>query len=469
MAARLSIRARLTIAFVGALAIVLALAGTFVYVRTESQLTEAIDDRLEGRFEAIAAPLEAGEVPRDGDAAMVGGPSEEEFAQLIGPGGEVIASSTGELDAAAVEPGAVGSGAPQMIDGVTVPGVEGSARTLAGSVAGTVVVVGVSTEDRDEALGEIATGFAIGAPLALLVAGLLGYLLAARAMAPVESLRERAEAITLDRAGERLPLPPADDELRRLATTLNAMLDRIESALERERVFVADASHELRTPLAILRAELELADRPERDPAALRAALRSTAEEVERLSRLADDLLVIARTDQGRLPIEPEPVDVRELLERVAARFAAPAAAAGRSIAVEASEPIVADLDPTRIEQALGNLVDNALRHGAGEVRLLADASDGAVGLEVADGGDGFPPGFEGRAFERFTRADEGRTGAGAGLGLAIVSAIARAHGGSVEVVGDRAPAAVRITLPLIPLSSARHTPPAEPDERSRA
>jgi signal transduction histidine kinase len=341
--------------------------------------------------------------------------------------------------------------ASALVDGTKVVGIEGDAAVLAApadSPAGPVVVVaGSSTDDRREALAGIAGAFLIGAPLALALAGGLGFWLATRALAPVEELRRRAAEITLDRDHERLQLPGADDELRRLAETLNSMLDRIEESLARERVFVADASHELRTPLAILRAELDLARLPERTRDELRESIRSASEEVDRLSRLAEDLLVIARADQGRLPIKREQVAVRPLLERVATRFAPRAADAGRRTSVDADPGLRAELDVLRVEQALGNLADNAIRHGAGEVRLAARSSDGALLIEVADAGDGFPEGFEEVAFKRFTRGDAGRTGAGAGLGLSIVRAIARAHGGDVLIVQPGTPTTVRIEL----------------------
>jgi two-component system OmpR family sensor kinase len=265
----------------------------------------------------------------------------------------------------------------------------------------------------------------------------------------VEAMRRRAREITLERSGDRLPLPRADDEIHQLGATLNEMLDRIEASLERERVFVADASHELRGPLAVLRTELELAGRQERSPEELRAALGSAAEEVDRLSQLAEDLLVIARSDQGRLPIARQRVELQTLLERVRERFVRRATEGGREIVVDASDSESAELDPLRIEQALGNLIENALRHGGGEVRLSARRDNGATVFEVSDQGPGFPDGFESRAFERFTRADDGRTGGGAGLGLAIARAIAVAHGGEVEISDSGAAATtLRITLP---------------------
>jgi two-component system, OmpR family, sensor kinase len=265
-------------------------------------------------------------------------------------------------------------------------------------------------------------------------------------------MRRRAEEITAERSGERLPLPRAEDEIHHLGETLNLMLDRLDAGLQRERVFVADASHELRTPLAILGAELELADRQDRSRDYLRAAVGSARDEIDRLSRMAEDLLVIARVDQGKLPIARQPLELRALLERVRDRFAHRAEGSKREIAVDAPLGSPVDLDPFRVEQALGNLVDNALRHGKGRVLLSGRRHDGMVELEVSDEGSGFPDGFEGEAFERFTRADPGRGGGGTGLGLAIVRAIAVAHGGEVNVVssgGNPTTTTLRLTLPL--------------------
>ena len=229
------------------------------------------------------------------------------------------------------------------------------------------------------------------------------------------------------------------------------MLDRLEAGVQRERVFVDEASHELRTPLAILAAELELADRPERSPEDLRAAVGSAREEIDRLSQLAEDLLVIARFDQGKLPIARQPVELRALLERVRDRFARRAKSDQREIAVDAAAGPLVDLDPFRIEQALGNLVDNALVHGGGDVSLSATQEDGFVVLEVSDQGSGFDAGFEGEAFERFARGDGGRRGGGAGLGLAIVRAIAVSHGGGVSVVSapGNSTTTVQVRLPI--------------------
>jgi signal transduction histidine kinase len=220
--------------------------------------------------------------------------------------------------------------------------------------------------------------------------------------------------------------------------TLNDMLERLQAAVEHERRFVADASHELRTPLALLRTELELALRRPRSHDELTDALRSAAEETERLSRLAEDLLFLARADQGTLPLRLEVVRAEDLLTNVAARFASRADNLHRRLDVQPADGgAEIEVDPGRIEQALTNLVDNALVYGAGAVELSCEVSGGIVELHVRDAGPGFPPDFRARAFDRFSRADEARSNGGAGLGLSIVELVARAHGGSVGL-GDR-------------------------------
>ena len=277
-----------------------------------------------------------------------------------------------------------------------VPGVEGQARLLGRSLdtprGALLVLVGVSLEERDDALqGLLGELFVVG-PAALLLASLLAYALAQAALRPVEAMRTEAAAISAAEPSRRLPRPEARDEISRLADTLNEMLARLEAALVRERSFVADASHELRTPLALLKSELELALRRPRSPAELEQALRSAAHETDRLVRLAEDLLVLARSDQGRLPLRRTPVSAAGILSQVAERFRPEAERAGRAIQVVAPDGLRVVGDVVRLEQALGNLVDNALRHGGGAIRLSARERNGAVELHVADGARGFRP-----------------------------------------------------------------------------
>ena len=300
-----------------------------------------------------------------------------------------------------------------------------------------MLLVGGSLEDRDETAHRFLLALGVVGPAALLLVSLLGYGLATAALRPVESMRLEAGAISASEPGRRLPLPSSRDEIRRLGETLNEMLDRLETALERERSFVADASHELRTPLTLLGIELELALRRPRSEQELEAALRSAANEAARLTRLADDLLLLAATDGSGLPLRREPIATRELLDRIAGRFSSRAHALGRTVTVDAPDALTVDADPLRLEQALGNLIENALRHGHGPVRLTARERGDEVELHVLDAGSGFQPEFLPHAFDRFSRGDRARTGDGTGdgtgLGLTIAAAIASAHGGSIR------------------------------------
>ncbi len=373
------------------------------------------------------------------------GNDDENVAQVIVPGrltSELLITPE-EVARAATEAFLVNRDALRALDGEP-------ARLLVTPVGdGLVLVVGASLEDRDEALGELLAQLLVAGPLALVLAALVGYVVAGAALRPVEAMRRRAEEVSSDRTGQRLPLPAARDEIRRLGETLNAMLARLEAGFARERRFIADASHELRTPLALLRTELELALRRPRTQEELERALASALDEVDRTARLAEDLLVLARVDEGALPLRPEPVAAADLLDVVARRFSSRAATEGRTIDTAAPAGISLHVDGLRLEQALGNLVDNALRHGAGAVRLTAASRNGTTELRVSDEGPGFPPEFLPRAFQRFARADEARSGGSTGLGLAIVQAIARAHGGTAEARnGNGGGAVVVILLP---------------------
>ena len=437
---RVPIRVRLAALLALAMMLVLAGVGLFVYLRLASDLNESVDSALDAR---LAAVVRSGEV-----AAGSAGDPEDGFAQLLAPDGGVLARTGGSTAPALTRAELARAADGERVEAErTVAGVDGTARMVAATRGDgvTVAVVGQSLDDRDETLGALAGAFAVGAPVAALVVALLGYGLAATGLRPVERMRRRAGGVSMERAAEPLPLPAARDEIRRLGTTLNEMLDRLRRSYERERRFVADASHELRTPVAVIKAELEAALRAAGPDPDLREALAAAADECDRLAQLAEDLLVLARSGDGALPVRPEPLDAAEMLERVRTRFAARAGERGRELAVEADPGLVLTGDELRLTQALGNLVDNALRHGSGTITLRARAAGAGAELDVADEGAGPPPELQDRAFERFARGDEARTRGGAGLGLAIVRAIAEAHGGSAELAGG---ARVVVRLP---------------------
>jgi signal transduction histidine kinase len=436
---RLPIRLRVTAAFAVAMAVVLAALGWFLYARLESHLRTELDTSLQVRADDLVALVrQGGSLAPSGRGLIEPG---ESFAQLLDRNGRVLDATRPLRHAALLDPAAIRK--PTYENRPSVPGLNDPARLLAIPVPRGVLIVGATRQNNVETLASFRDELLIAGPVALLLASIAGYFLAGLSLRQVESMRRRAATISAETPGERLPVPATSDEVERLGTTLNEMLARLEAGLQRERDFVADAGHELRTPLALLRTELELALRQGRSEEELREALRASVEEVDRLARLADDLLLIARYDRGRLPLRVEVVDARSLLDSVVTRFQWRADEASRPLAGEAPSGLTVRGDRLRLEQALGNLVDNALRYGGGRVTMRAASVNGTVELVVEDQGNGFTDGFADRAFERFSRARH--DGGGAGLGLAIVRVIAEAHGGSADIAGQ---SRVRLRLP---------------------
>jgi signal transduction histidine kinase len=444
---RLSIRARLTLVSAVLVVGVLVAAGAFIYLRLDADLEDTVDAGLRSRADALLAA--SGEL---GEARLI--EADEAFAQILGPEGDVLDASSVLGDGPMVDADELGP-LPAFVE-ATVSTSDGPvpARILAVPVAdGSVLLIGASVEDQEGALARLAVLMVLGGAAAVvLVVGVIWVVVGA-ALRPVEAMRAEAAAISASEPGRRLPVRESGDELARLGETLNAMLARLEESIERERRFVDDASHELRTPLANLKAELDLALRGSRDAEELESALRSASEETDRMARLAEDLLVLARADRGRLPVRRERVDVAELVNRAVEPFGARAAGRGVDLEARVPEDLAADLDEMRIAQALGNLVDNALRATPGGGRVVVEAfrDDGGLRLEVRDTGPGFPSTFLPSAFEAFARPDvsRARPDGGAGLGLAIVRAVAEAHGGVAEATNPPGGgASVVLTIP---------------------
>jgi len=445
---RLSIRGRLALVVAAALAVVLAAVGGFVYARVSVQLDKPISSELREhiqgrtRFLKRGEPIVRGSGPvgtqlLDGQGRMIERSVESPPQPLLTPAQARRTIRFGRLRA--FESG------DQRIEAATAPY---NGRRL-------IIVASSSLAQREHALARLREQLIVGSLVGLLAATLAAYLIARRAFRPFETMRRQAAAISAAEPGGRLAVPGADDELTRLAGTLNDMLDRLERALAHERRFVAEASHELRTPLAVLRAELELARSRPRSREELAEALDSVAEETDRLTRLADDLLVLARADEGGVR-DCTPLLAQELVETVATRFETRAAELRRRIEIDAPEDLCVSGDRSALHRALTNLVDNSLRYGAGTVSISARPDGGRVQLRVADRGPGFPLEFLPVAFERFSRATGERSPDGAGLGLALVNAVAVAHGG-VAYAGNQAGggAEVWLTLPRAELPAA--------------
>jgi heavy metal sensor kinase len=425
------------------MASVLAGSGWFLYARTASHLERALNRELELRSQDLAALVKQPQATLASRSKTRFVEHGESYAQLVDRNGRVLDATRPLGGAALLRPAELQAAfrSPVFANRRRVPGLDEPSRFLGTPVtrAGRklVLLVGATRENRAETLASFRDELLIAGPIALVLASLAGYLLAGLSLRQVESMRRRAAAISAEIPGERLPVPPTGDELEHLGRTLNEMLDRLENALQRERDFLADAGHELRTPLALLRTELELALRHGRSIDDLRRALRASSQEVDRVTQLTEDLLLIARSDRGRLPLRIETLDAAELVESVVRRFQWRAEEEHRELVPALRPGTEIRVDRLRIEQALGNLVDNALRHGDGPVRLDASVEDGYVTLHVRDAGPGFPPAFLERAFERFSRSQPGRDGSGSGLGLSIVRAIAEAHGGQANAANS--------------------------------
>ena len=445
---RLPIRLRLTLTFAVGMVVVLAALGGFLYVRLGHALLETIDMGLRSRAETIISSSHTGAFA-DQSGALID--PDEAFAQILDPRmSDTIVDSSPAVAAAPMLPASTLSSivAPTFLDR-RVPGVEDPARLLVVPISGgRLAVVGATLSDRQEALHRFLLELAIAAPVALALTSAAGWAVAGTALRPVERIRAEAAAISASEPERRLPVPLAHDELSRLATTLNEMLARLQDSLSRERRFVDDASHELRTPLAILKGELDLALARARAPEELEATVRRASLETDRLARLAEDLLVLARAHGRHLPVhrvEANPADV-----------VGGAMKAHRRRAEEAGVRLTTDvpdgtfmLDQDRLRQVLENLLDNAIRHTprGGEVLVRAAFDQDHLRLSVEDSGPGFPDGFLEQAFEPFARRNED-TNEGAGLGLAIVRAIAQAHGGTAT--GENPPTGgARVTLSI--------------------
>jgi signal transduction histidine kinase len=448
---RVPIRLRLTLVFSGIMAIVLAATGAVLYLRFAADFDSTIDGSLRSRAADVAALV------KEADSGLSEGrlSNQESFAEVLDGRARVLDSTPllkGRALLSRSELRRAQQG-PVFFDHQAGAGLRDESRLYAVPVDARgrrlVAVVGSSIAARTESLSDLRQLLFIGGPIALALASLAAYWVAAAALRPVEAMRARAAGISSAGPGLRLPVPPSKDEVARLGETLNAMLERLAEASEHERAFVADASHELRTPLAILKTELELALQGGRSPEELHAALASAAEETDRLTQLAEDLLTIAQTDRGELPIRPERAPVAEIMGDVASRFSRRAEDAGRPLDIEMEPDLRLEADRLRLDQALGNMLDNALRYGSGPVSLTARARDGLIELHVLDRGPGLPEEFRERAFERFSRASASRNDGGSGLGLAIVEAIAHAHGGEAHLANRPGGGAdVWITLP---------------------
>ena len=329
-------------------------------------------------------------------------------------------------------------------------------RLVPGPDGPVVVQAATSLASIDQELAELSAVLLLAGPLALACALGGGYVLARKALAPVARMAQTADQITAARLDRRIDVRNSDDELGRLARTLNGMIARLERSFEEIRRFTADAAHELRTPIAVLRNEAEVTLRMPREPEQYRAVLEDQLEELLRLSRLADRLLFLCRGDAGLLAIAREPVALRDVVEDVVEHMRVVAEEKGVTLDSEGGAPCLVQGDEDQLRRLLFNLVDNAIKFTPprGTVRIETTNGQAEAQILVTDSGIGIPPEHVPHVFQRFYRVDPARGPdmTGTGLGLAIARSIAEAHGGAIAIestvgVGTR----VILTLPAKP------------------
>ena len=449
-----SVRVRLALWYVGVMVVVLAvyIAAVFELVRTnasgvlDEQLRVDFDwasDMLAQRPDGTIAPYdETGE----GDSPWLQVWSVN--GQLLYDTPEARRNPVPASDQLAVK-------ADEQI--VTVPGVSPPYRILSGPsrIGGQPVVVQVARSELTitQSMKQLLFVLLLGLPFGVAAAGLGGYSLARRALAPVDRMSERARLITAERLKERLPVDNPDDERGRLATVFNETLTRLESSFEQMRRFTADASHELRTPLTVIRSVGEVGLRGRRDEVAYREIIGSMLEEVDRLARLVDRLLMLSRADTGQSKLSTDIVDLSELADEVAAQLGVLAEEKQQSITLERTGAPRWTGDRLVLRQALLNLVDNAIKYSpvGGRITIRVAESPAAAVVEVSDTGPGIPEELQSRIFDRFYRLDKSRSrdNGGTGLGLSIAKWAVEVNGGQLTLEKTNGVGSTfRITLP---------------------
>jgi heavy metal sensor kinase len=459
--------------YVALLALIIAAVGAFLVLRLHSDLVAATDGRLNAAVDQIALGYHTEGAPEARDVSSTVLSGKATASQVLDPAGRVVASFG---DRVSQTPMLSQSEMRQALAGKRVYRTSslGSrsrryrlvARATTHGGRRSAVVAGQSTASIDSSVHRLLTLLLLAWPVAVAATALGGWWLATRALRPIGRLTAEARQIGVERLAERLPVAATSDEVARLAETLNTMLARIEAGVAEQHRLIADASHELRTPLAAMRAELEVSLRGDDLEPEAQSVLRSTLEEVERLSSTVDGLLVLARADRAALALEVESVDLAAVVGMAAGRLGS--LASSRDVQLELDlAPGRVRADPSWLGQAVGNLLDNAIKFSptGGTVTVTTEGDAAESRVTVLDEGSGIAPGDRERVFDRFYRIDPSRMRAagGSGIGLSIVREIALAHGGRVWVEpGPRGGSSFTLALPAAAPSDPSGGPSTE-------
>lgn len=449
---RASVRSRSTAAAVVVVAIAMALGAAVLLLLLQRALITTVSDAADGRAADVAS-----QVAEDGVTALSTDLAKTtratQIIQVLDPAGRIVAASSARAEttplsrlrpaADTIQRAEVGE-MPLLDDDhdylIVARGVEYGGQTY-------TVVVASSIETQRDTVATVTQYLAVGFPVLLLVVGGAGWMLTGQALGPVERIRRRVQGIESSDLTERVPVPQTNDEIARLAATMNEMLDRLQAGQATQRRFVADASHELRSPLSTVAAGLDVIAPSARGQAweDLHQLMRG---EAERMRRLVENLLLLAKADDAALPIQRAEVDLDDLVDTEVLRLRE----AGRLKVLADVRPVRVHGDPLRLSQLIRNLVENAALAAHTTVRLSTTELDGRAVLTIEDDGDGIPEADRRRVFERFVRLDASRTrsSGGSGLGLSIVEEIIKAHDGTVTLTAAPAGGTLAtVTLPL--------------------
>ncbi len=464
----LSIRVRLSLWYGTALALSFAIFAFVLYAVVARGLRDQVDNSLEQAAAVAVRALEqrgigpslpfedlAADFP---ELAVL-----DKFFQIFSPAGKITIQSPNvrlhdiPLSRTALESALLGQA---TFESAKFRG-ESPVRILSvpirrGAILVNIVQVGTSLHPVEHTLRRMLAVFLVATPIALLVALVGGWFLAGRALKPVDAITHAARRIAAGDLSQRLTTPPSSDEIGQLAATFNDMIARLDASFQQVRRFTADASHELRTPLTVLRGEAELALRRPRPVEDYRLVLESSLEEIDRMSRIVDELLFLARANLGEVRMESKPVRLDQLVQDIQRQAVVLGQEQTVEVVADALEPVTVLGDELRLRELILNLVDNAIKYSraGGKVELTLKEDHGLARLSVSDHGIGIPPEAQARIFDRFYRTDEARAHCkkGTGLGLSICKWIAEAHQGRIEVrstVGQGAQ--FTVVLPLAP------------------
>ncbi|MGC4939867.1 ATP-binding protein [Kribbella sp. DT2] len=452
---RSGVRGRSTAAAMGVVAVALAVGAAVLLLLLQRALITSVADQAGSRAFDIASQVqEEGEIGLARELVENTRPSQ--LIQVVDGSGKVVASSSLQANGPPLTDLRPPVGQSQRDDVGRMPLLDDDdpymiiARGTDFGATRYTVIVASSVETQRETVKTVAVYLLVGFPLLIVLVGAATWVLVGRALRPVEQIRARVHGIGVGQLDERVPVPATGDEIARLAVTMNQMLDRLQSGQETQRRFVADASHELRSPIASLMAALEVvaADNTGRAAPELHAVMEA---ETERIRRLVEDLLLLAKADDSGLRLNRSDVDLDDLVGSELRRLRS----AGGVEVEGVVPPVRVSGDAAKLSQVIRNLADNAAQAARGKVRITLAEVDGTATVQVEDDGDGVPEAERERVFERFVRLDASRdrSSGGSGLGLSIVREVVRGHGGTVEVA-DSALGGASFVVRL-PLSSA--------------